>query len=317
VTIETYQDLNRKMTEHFQAGEFQQALDLVEREGGRFPDNRPLVDYWTMCAATRVDNRARMYEVADKFHNDGFWYGEMMWRMTPSFKLLQGEAEFERLVAKSAKIQSNDVFSRSPIMLEFSPRNASKKSPLLITLHGNQNTANGTLPFWNPAVDAGFVLAVPQSTQAMFKDAYIWDDLDASFKRVKNCFDALKKESEFDPKRVILAGHSMGGLIAIQMVMTGELPVRGFIANGPALPFEDAPEELEKALASAKKNGLRGYFIMGDKDDLIERDAIRAFVEKMKSAGIPCELEIVPGATHDYHSNYDAALLNALKFVNL
>ncbi|MBI2331747.1 MAG: dienelactone hydrolase family protein [Chloroflexi bacterium] len=121
---------------------------------------------------------------------------------------------------------------------------------------------------------------------------------------------------DFDSKRVTLAGHSMGGLVAIQMALTGELPVCGLIANGPALPFEDTPDELDKALVSAKERGLRAYFIMGDKDVDIEPDAIRAFVEKMKSAGVPCELEIVPGATHDYDPNYDAALVHALKFVN-
>lgn len=316
MTFSTFADLNQKMTEHFQAGEFQQALELIEREGGNFPLDRAMADYWTMCAAARVDNRARMYEIADKFHRDGFWYGEMMWRMTPSFKPLQGDADFERRVARSLKIQKRDVLAASPIMLEFTPKDASKDSPLLIALHGNQQSASKTLPFWNPAVDAGFILAVPQSRQAMFKDAFIWDDLDVSFQQVKDCLKSLKKQSDFDPARVILAGHSMGGLIAIQMAMTGELPVRGFIANGPALPFEDAPEELEKALVSTKRNGLRGYFIMGGNDDLIEQDAIRIFVEKMKSAGIPCELETVPGATHDYNPGYDAALLHGLKFVN-
>lgn len=312
----TFTELNQKMTEHFQAGEFQQARELIEGEGENFPNDRPLVDYWKMCAAARLDDRARVVQVAEKFHKDGFWYGEMMWRMTPSFKSLQGDAEFERLVAESQKIQERDSSGEGAVVLKLLPQKVSNETPLMIALHGNQTSAIATLPFWRSAVDAGVALAVPQSMQAMFKDAFIWDDLDASFSQVKLCHEALNEEFGFDPARFILAGHSMGGLIAIQMALTGELPVRGLIANGPALPFEDAPEEFEKALASAKERGLRAYFIIGDKDDLIEQDAIRAFVEKMKAAGIPCELEIVPGATHDYNPDYDAAVLNALKFIN-
>jgi predicted esterase len=312
----TFGELNQKMTEHFQAGEFQQALELIEQEGRHFPHDRPLVDYWTMCAAARVDNRSRVYEVAENFHRDGLWYGEMMWRMTPSFKSLQGDLDFERVVARSLEIQSKDSPAGSPLTLEFFPKDATKETPLLIALHGNQSTANKTLPFWKPSVEEGFMLAVPQSTQAMFTNAYIWDNLDVTFQQVKDCLQSLKEKTTFDPDRVILAGHSMGGFAAIQMALTGELAVQGLIVNGPALPFEDAPEEFETALTSANERGLRAYFIMGDRDVDIEQDAIRIFVGKMKSAGIPCELEIVPGATHDYNSDYDAALIRALKFIN-
>ena len=316
MTFSTYADLNQKMIEHFQSGEFQQAFDLIEHEGGKFTAERLQVDYWRMCSAARVDNRAHVVNVADQFHKEGLWMGEIMWRLTPSFKSLQGDAEFERLVTESQKIHAQDAPSDNPVVLKHFPNKLSKKTPLLIALHGNQNTAAGTLPFWKPAVNEGLALAVPQSTQAMFKGAFMWDELDISFGQVKTCLDALKQEIEFNESRVILGGHSMGGFVAIQMALTGELPVHGLIANGPALPFEDAPEALDNALLSAKERGLRAYFIMGDKDVDIEQDAIRVFVEKMRSAGIPCELEIVPGATHDYNPSYDAAIVNAVKFIN-
>lgn len=313
--IATYADLNQKMIEHFQAGEFQQAWDLIESEGANFPANRPLVDYWRMCAAARAGNSAHVYDVARQLHRDGIWFGEVMWRRTPSFKSLQGDAEFEQLVAESQKIQLQDAPSGTPVVLKQFPKQLSKKTPLLIGLHGNQNTAANTLPFWNPAVDEGFALVVPQSDQAMFKNAFVWDDLDASFGQVRYCFDSLKSQIEFDESRVILGGHSMGGFVAIQMALTGELPVCGLIANGPALPFADTPDEYEKALILSKERGLRAYFIIGEEDVDIEQDAVRVFVDKMKSAGIPCELEVVPGATHDYNPNYDAALLRGLKFI--
>jgi len=316
MTFLTYADLNQKMIEHFQAGEFQQALELIEKEGDNFPSERLQVDYWRMCSAARTGNHTRVTEVAGRFHKEGLWMGEIMWRLTPSFKSLQGDAEFERLVTESQKLQAQDAPSDAPVVLKHFPKDMSKKTPLLIALHGNQNTAAGTLPFWKPAVDEGFALVVPQSTQAMFKGAFMWDDLDASFGQVKACLENMKKEIEFDSNRVILGGHSMGGFVAIQMALTGELPVHGLIANGPALPFEDAPDALENALVSAKERNLRACFIMGDKDTDIEQDAIRVFVEKMKSVGIPCELEVIPGATHDYNPNYDAAIVNALKFIN-
>ncbi len=312
----TYAALNEQMIEHFQKKEYQQALDLINNEGSNFPAERALVDYWTMCSAARLDNRALVYQVAEKFHADGLWYGEVMWRQTPSFQKLQGDADFERLVTASLKAMESDPSSSESVLLKYPPENHSSKPPLLIALHGNQRRAIDTVPFWEPAVSQGYVLAVPQSTQAMFTNAYVWDDLEGAFEDVKNCYAKIKAETAFDERQVILAGHSMGGLITIQMALTGMLNLRGFIANGPALPFMDTPDELEALLPSARERGLRAYFIIGEKDVDIEQDEVRAFAEKLRSAGIACELETVPAATHDYSPAYDAALLHALVFIS-
>ncbi len=316
MSFSTYAELNQQMILHFQNREYQQALDLITCEGVGFPKERPLVDYWKMCSAARLEDRALVYQVARKCLSDGLWYGEMMWRMTPSFQALQGDEDFEQIVAESLALQEKDAPSKEPVLLKYHPENHSEKSPLLIALHGNQRMAFDTLPFWQESVKKGFVLAIPQSSQAMFKGAFIWDDLEASFADVKAVLENLKKDTSFNASHVILAGHSMGGFIAIQMALMDELNVRGFITNGPAIPFGDAPDELEKLLPSAHDRGLRAYFIVGEKDVDIEPDEIRAFAEKLRSAGIACELETVPGATHDYNSAYDAALVRALDFVN-
>ena len=311
----TYAALNEQMIEHFQNKEYQQALDLILSESSNFPAERILVDYWKMCSAARLDNRALVYQVAEQFHSDGLWYGDVMWRQTPSFQKLQGEENFERLVAASKKVMEADPNASQSVSLKYLPEDHSSKSPLIIALHGNQYKASDTVPFWQPAVSQGYVLAVPQSTQAAYKDAYVWDELEISFADVKACYAKIQADTAFDENHVILAGHSMGALIALHMALTGMLNLRGFIANGPALPFTDTPDELDALLPSACERGLRGYFIIGEKDVDIEQEEVRAFAEKLKSAGIACELETVPGATHDYSPAYDAALLHALSFL--
>jgi predicted esterase len=316
MSFPTYAALNEQMITHFQNKEYQQALDLITSEGSSFPADRVMVDYWTMCSAARLDNRTLVYQVAEKLLADGLWYGEVFWRQTPSFQNLQGVAEFERLVAASLKVMESDPSSSESVLLKYSPEEHSSKSPLLIALHGNQRRAIDTVPFWEPAILQGYVLTVPQSTQAAYKGAYVWDELDTAFADVKGYYAKIKDETAFDEKNFILAGHSMGALITLQMALTGMLNLRGFIANGPALPFMDTPDELDALLPSACERGLRGYFIIGEKDVDIEQDEVRAFAEKLKSAGIACELETVPVATHDYSPAYDAALLNALTFIS-
>jgi dienelactone hydrolase len=269
-----------------------------------------------MCAAARVGNQALVYQIAEQALAEGFWYGEVMWRQTPSFQPLQGDPDFEHIVAASRAAEAQDTPAAAPPLIMRLPEDHSSASPLLVALHGNQRTATATLPFWQAASAQGWVLALPQSTQAMYKSAYAWDDLAASFAAVQADFAKLKELTTFDASRVALAGHSMGGLVAIQMALAGALNVRGFVANGPAAPFLDAPEELKALLAPARERGLRGYFILGAQDTDINADEIHALAAQLQSAGIACEIETVPQATHDYAPVYDAALLRALAFVD-
>jgi pimeloyl-ACP methyl ester carboxylesterase len=146
-------------------------------------------------------------------------------------------------------------------------------------------------------------------------DAYSWNDFQVARADVQAHLGHLQQHLAFDPSRVVLAGHSMGGLVAIRMALEGAANARGFVVNGPAVPFLDAPQELEALLVPARERGLRGYFIVGEEDNCIFADKVYELAEKMQSAGLACQLETVPDATHDYTPAYDAVLLRALAFI--
>jgi len=312
---ETFQKLTDQLARYFQTKQYTEALELISAEGANFPNDRMLADYWKMVSAARVGNRGLLFEVARKSLADGLWYGEVLWRQSPSYAPLQGDPEFEQIVAESLQVQLRDRPSSEPILLTKLPTNHSASSPLLIALHGNQTTAEKSRPFWEPAVLDGWATAIPQSDQIIFKDSFVWDDLEKSFEYVKSRYEALAKDVPFDTTRVVLGGHSMGGLIAIEMALRGLIPVRGFVVNGPAVPFLEEPEELEKLLLLAHERELRAYFILGEQDGAINVPEIKDLAEKMKAKGIPCEVEMVPNATHDHTSAYDAALRRGLAFV--
>lgn len=312
----TFNLLTEQLILHFQNKQYAEAFELITVEGSNFPDDRIWVDYWKMCSAARAEKRAVFYKVARQMLADGLWYGETLWRQSPSFQPLQGDLEFEQIVADSLSAQLRDMPSTEPVVITRFPMNHSAKSPFLIALHGNQSTAEKTLPFWEPAVLDGWVTVIPQSNQAMYKDAFAWDDLEKSKAYVTSQYDALVKNIEFDAKRVVIAGHSMGGLVAIQMALQGLLPVCGFVVNGPAVPYLDEQEELEKLLPLVKERGLRAYFIVGEQDDDINVPEVKNLAEKIKMAGIPCEIEIIPDSTHDHNPAYDPALRRGLIFVD-
>ncbi len=316
MTFPTFQLLTNQLAQHFQNKQYAEALELITQEAPNFPNDRVWADYWKMMSAARVGNTSIVYQVADKLLEDDIWLGKVLWRETPSFAPLQGNADFELRVNAHLDAQAKEEKPAKPIMHTYLPENHSASSPLLIALHGNQRLALATLPFWESAIKKGWALALPQSTQAMFKNSFVWDDFKESFESVQINFAELKKTLVFDQNRVVLAGHSMGGLIAVEMALRSLVSVRGFIVNGPATPFADAPEELESLLPAILKSGLRCYFIIGEMDDDIFQDEIKAFAQKLKSAGVPCELEVVPNARHDDAPLYQPAFLRGLEFID-
>jgi len=308
----TFTELAQKMGEHFQNKQYAEALELILAEGDNFPNDRMDVDYWKMVSAARVGNKQLLLEVARKSLADGLWYGEFLWRQSPSYAPLQGDSDFEQIVAESIEAQKRDMPSE-PVVMTKLPTNHSDKSSLLIALHGNQSSADKTRPFWEPAAQDGWVVVIPQSNQAMQKNAFGWDGLDTSFGYVKERFDEL--DVPFDSNKVVIAGHSMGGFVAIRMALEGMLPVCGFIVNGPAVPYLDEDDELQKILPRAKERGLRAYFIVGEKDEAIFADNVVELADKLRAAGVPCEVEMIPDATHDPNPAYDPALRRGLAFV--
>jgi dienelactone hydrolase len=316
MTFPTFDALNDQLGQLFRGQQYAQALELITREGDRFPDNRARVDYWRLCAAARVDDRALFGQVAEEALRAGVWYGEVLWRQTPSFRPLQGDPAFERLVAASRAVEARENPAAEPVLVTRLPADYSAAAPLLIALHGNQATAEATRPFWEAAVGQGWALALPQSAEALFRGAYVWDNLDRSRATVQAYWERLAQTLAFDPRRVVIAGHSLGGLVALQLALRGELPVAGFVANGPAVPYLDAPDELEALLGPARQRGLRGYLLLGANDQAVDAGQIHTFAARLRAGGIACKLEVVPGATHEYSAAYDPALRRALAFVD-
>ena len=137
MSFENFNDLEMALTELFQKKKFEDALDIITREGSNFSDERVWVDYWHMCAAARVENYPLVYQIAEDALARGMWYSESIWRTSPSFEILQGDLNFERIVDESRLLQDKDAPLNAPVHHVHLPENHSNLSPILIGLHGN------------------------------------------------------------------------------------------------------------------------------------------------------------------------------------
>jgi dipeptidyl aminopeptidase/acylaminoacyl peptidase len=72
---------------------------------------------------------------------------------------------------------------------------------------------------------------------------------------------------------------------------------------------------METLIMEASVRDLRGYIIAGELDTTITQDNLPILVDKLVENGISCQLEIVPGAGHEFSPEYEPVLLRALEFI--
>lgn len=315
----TFEELYAKLQHYYQNGDYAEALLLATQSLEEYPDQRTTLDYWRMTMAARIDDPAQAVRVLREALERGQWYSELLLRRSPSFKPLQGDPEFEQLVALNQEVAENDTQKAFPLFTlrpENRCRSGGPACPLLLGLHTNAATVHSSLGFWRPAAVAGWLVAAPQSSQAIWKDAYVWDDRETAEREIQKHYATLQHNYVIDPQRTILAGHSMGGEVAIWLALRRAIEARGFLAIGPGGPFMDDLAEWSPLLKDHPRRGLRGYILCGEKDHSIPMGNIRKFVDKLKHAGITCRLEILPDLQHDYAPGYEPAILRALEYLN-
>ncbi len=219
----------------------------------------------------------------------GLWYGDVLLRKSPSLLPLQGIPEFEDLIVRNAEIQNRDETRHYPMIILRSEGRCSQGSspcPLSARPPRNAGTVQSSISFWRQAANSGWLVAAPQSTQAMWKGAFIWDDLDISREEILHHLQTVVNSYSIDPGRIVLGGHSMGGEVAIWLALSGAVPAAGFIALGPGGPMMDNPDLWLPYIEAASSRidadritinstiftgkPLKGYLVYGMQDHTIQ-----------------------------------------------
>jgi dienelactone hydrolase len=315
MAIETFDDLYNKGMEYYRDQQFADALDVLTREGERFPEDAPTVLYLRSCMAVRVGEPDMALDLMQESLDKGYWYGEEVMRTSPSFQSLQGLPRFESMVEIC---KARHAAGANPVLFTLEPEEGclpEKPCSLLIALHGNGSHAQPSIQAWRSIVSDGWLLAAPQSSQAVSVRAFMWDNQEIALREVKEHYSQLCAQHTIDSADVVIAGFSMGGETALRAALSGTIPVRGFILVGPGGPTIGTPDAWLPLIEEAKARNLRGYILLGEQDDSIPHDEIRTLAGLLNDNGIPCELEVIPGIAHEYPRDFAPYAARALAFV--
>ncbi len=315
MTVRSYDTLNAQGMMLYSEGKYAEALDLLTREGGAFPEHDAEIAYLRSCMAARIGKPELAVAILEEALQHGHWYGEQIMRYSPSWLALQGTPAFERVAAickerEAAEHPESRVFVREPE----GGMQAGQRYPLLIALHGNTDSATHALDGWQAVTSVGWMLAAIQSSQMSGSQSYGWFDVDLAIREITEQYARLCEQYAIDTERVVLAGFSMGGELALRLSVEGTIPARGFVLLGPAITAETTAGRLPLIQEGAAR-GLRGYVLLGTEDVNVPQDEIRAVVALLNGHSIPCGIEEIPDLGHSYPAENAPLLQRALAFI--
>jgi predicted esterase len=306
----TWDQLSSEFWRLYGAGAYAEALALITPRAHIFPERGRFYN-WRMCMAARAGDTPLALQVFDQALADGFWCDPQMLREDEDLASLQGLPEFERLAMICQEHFEAAQAQARPELTIVQPEGGDAPFPLLLALHGNSSTSAASVDFWRPVVAQGWLLALPQSSQTVWPNAFVWNDRDRAVTELQQHDAALAAKYQIDRSRVIVGGFSMGGGLAIWLPISGAIEARGFIAVAPYLP--DA-QSLAPLLDARAAHELRGYIVVGENDAACLKTS-REVADLMETRGMDCELEVHAGLGHAFPPGFDQILPNALRFV--
>lgn len=238
------------------------------------------------------------------------------WPGAGPFASLEKEERFKKIVETNTSLQAEATAKNEAKVVVVTPEGYSdkeqKKYPLIIALHGWNMNAESFKKLWNSLkTSKEYIQAYILSSQVITKKTAGWTDFQLGRKDVSKIYNKLIKEYPVDTGKVIIAGFSQGGQMALDIAVHNVVPTAGFIALKPG---GGVPENFNlEAVKKAQQRGLRGAIITGDKDHSLEDQ--KKMGKMFDEAGLPNQLIINPDQGHWFSKDFSTQLENAIDYI--
>jgi predicted esterase len=304
----SFDELTDQMTNLYKESKYADALQIVEQNADRFPEQSVRTTFWKMCLLSLCGRSDDVIAILQKGLDAGLWWPHIRFQ-DPDLNAVRDLPEFKRLMAISLeKYQEARTHMERDRVILLPAAPASGLHPLLIALHGGAGDKDSNLEYWEVARQKGWLVLSPQSTQPVDPGAYCWDDSEQGLADILFYFEKVSKEYPIDPQHVVITGFSQGSGMAIYAALSGRVNARGFLAIGT---FWADPGSLRPLAKQAKS--VRGYFITGEQDRFLDR--IREIQKVLQENNVQFTEEIHSNLGHEFPPDFEKSFDEAIDFI--
>ncbi len=271
------------------AADSAEGLRLAEAARADLPARRGITVYWRSCFLALAGRPAEALGALEAGMVEGAWWDPDMLdtdpdlaalRPLPGFAALRGECERRRLSART---------SSRPRCLVISPSTASWDPRSVLFIHGRGDTAREFARIWQPLVDQGWTLVVPQSSQPHDSESFCWDDRELALQEIRRHLEDCAGKWGLPADGMVAAGASQGASLATDIAREAGLPWLCLIPTFPRTWDPSRP--------AAPAGHERGSVIIGETDQ--ENARSLRVVESLRASGIPVSVRTMKGIGHE------------------
>lgn len=293
-----YFQLINRAVDLYREGDPEAAYDLVTEHGDRVGGNPAQIYNFRYCIASALGKKELALQLLrEAIDERGYWYSYEYLYDDDDLEPLWEDEEFIRLAEICKEREARAIAEAGPELKLIVPDGNRKGT--IIALHGDGENVAIIEGFWSPCVDHGYALALPQSSQITYWNAFVWDELEkARVELVANIEEARGSYGD----DVILAGFSSGTRVVLNSLLQGDVRPKAMVLVGPWLP---EVEEWAEAIRSLED--VRFFIICGDRDRDCYDKAVR-LNEILVEAGVPSKLDIIEGLDHEFPMDFERRL---------
>lgn len=306
----SFAEIRQQILAAYHQHEYQLALDKCHEIMLLYPENSLIFRYWKACFLSLLGREKEAISTLRSALSDGFWITETDFNNEADFENIRGFPEFAEISAEFGHRQSAAQAASQPHRVTRTPETLPPADgfPLLLSLHGRGGSPQYSLRQWQPAAEIGWVVSHLISSQLMGFDAYCWDDRALAMKEIRQHLKELQMEQPINSERIVVAGFSAGGGLAIELTYHNEPAFRGFIAVAPALISTPTMEEYPRPVRP------RGVILAGEKDSNWF-DSARTIAAWAESHHIECHTDYRQEMGHEFPSDFSQLLHSYLDWI--
>lgn len=282
---------------------YEEAFDLLTTYRNLVKGNLAQIDNFRYSCLGKMNRVEEGYELLEKVIKDnGFWYHPdllMKDHDLDGFRAFEGFSELVDI----CKVRYEVALHQSAIKHTYVESDLKASKGLLVALHGNQENMTIAEEDWKDIFDLGYDGLFLQSDQVEFFDAFTWEDYEDAAVKIPNVIQAYHQN-----KKLILAGFSGGGQVALWSVLTDKIQCEHLILVAPWLPHIEDWDDLFPQL---KKKDVKVTIFIGDADEDCYEGS--EYLHKaLEQQGCNVELLIFEDLNHEFPEDFSEHLKEIL-----
>ncbi|GAA4445843.1 phospholipase [Phytohabitans houttuyneae] len=299
-----YRALEDQIVARYGEARYAEAADLARTAIPHLPARRSDLAHLAACALALGGRPAEALAELRAAYEAGGWWHRRILTEDPDLAALAALPGFDDLVEDAhARATAPAAAGRPPLV----HRPTGPARGVLVALHGAGEDADDAVAAWGAAVDAGFVLLAPDSSQRNTPAYRSWPDPTVGLADIAAALAALPHADRDLPQ--VAAGFSAGARQAILWALAAHPGrPRAFVAVAPAITTDHLDQDQVTAAAA---RGLSGTAIVGAADDDVRDGALPA-LEELRRAGVRCAIDVPAGLGHTFPPDFPARLSRTL-----